>query len=196
MVRFVAALKFIHHIVHNHITIFGEWHKHIGVHNQRRYKNLQFMLPEWLTTSPLRVSRQITPTTKYSISLSWMMSSQASGGGHDSLTRPEVSSFLVLASYLEQLQYHFLGRVFFEVWDCTFFWLGNWLPQFKEVHPQPCKRTFVHDDSKQCGQLLTHRMRIDKGLLHILAKVVPDDALEHAHVGEGQIADQEVSVGE
>ena len=39
-------------------------------------------------------------------------------------------------------------------------------------------------------------MRIDKGLLHILAKVVSDDALEHAHVGEGQIADQEISVGE
>lgn len=39
-------------------------------------------------------------------------------------------------------------------------------------------------------------MRVDEGLLHVLAKVIPDDALEHAHVREGQIADEEISVGE
>ena len=39
-------------------------------------------------------------------------------------------------------------------------------------------------------------MWINEGLPHVLSEVIPDDALEHAHVGEGQVADEEVAVGE
>ena len=145
-------------------------------------------------TSSLRASRQITPTTNIVfLFLEWCHPRlQAEGmilpiglrSHHFSFWRVILNNYNIIFLVGFSLKSKI---VHFSDWEIDF---------LKEVHPQPCKWTFVHDDSKQCGQLLTHRMRIDKGLLHILAKVVPDDALEHAHVGEGQVADEEVAVGE
>jgi hypothetical protein len=40
----------------------------------------------------------------------------------------------------------------------------------------------------------SYRVRVDECLLHVLAVLVPHDALKHAHVGEGQFPNEEVAV--